>query len=52
MIHHVSIPAREPCHVAEVLAENAAMLKVFEKSGLELQSKREAGIVHLSMRIS
>jgi hypothetical protein len=21
MIHHVSIPAREPCHVAEVLAE-------------------------------
>jgi RimJ/RimL family protein N-acetyltransferase len=38
--------------VAEVLAENAAMLKVFEKSGLELQTRRDAGVVHVQMRIS
>lgn len=38
--------------VAEVLAENAAMLKVFEKSGLELQTKRDAGVVHVQMKIS
>jgi RimJ/RimL family protein N-acetyltransferase len=38
--------------VAEVLAENAAMLKVFEKSGLQLQTKRDAGVVHVRMQIS
>jgi len=38
--------------VAEVLAENAAMLKVFEKSGLQLQTKRDAGVVHVRMKIS
>jgi len=38
--------------VAEVLAENAAMLKVFEKSGLQLQTKRDAGVVHVQMKIS
>jgi RimJ/RimL family protein N-acetyltransferase len=38
--------------VAEVLAENAGMLKVFAKSGLELQTKRDAGVVHVQMRIS
>ena len=55
LMRHLLALAREAgltTFVAEVLAENAAMLKVFEKSGLELQSKREAGIVHLSMRIS
>jgi RimJ/RimL family protein N-acetyltransferase len=38
--------------VAEVLAENAAMLKVFEKSGLELQTRRDGGVVHVQMQIS
>jgi len=38
--------------VAEVLAENAAMLKVFEKSGLELQTRRDAGVVHVQMKIA
>jgi RimJ/RimL family protein N-acetyltransferase len=38
--------------VAEVLAENAAMLKVFAKSGLELQTKRDAGVVNVRMQIS
>ena len=37
--------------VAEVLAENAAMLKVFEKSGLGVETRREAGVVHVSMQI-
>jgi RimJ/RimL family protein N-acetyltransferase len=38
--------------VAEVLAENAAMLKVFAKSGLETQTKRDAGVVNVRMQIS
>jgi RimJ/RimL family protein N-acetyltransferase len=38
--------------VAEVLAENSAMLKVFQKSGFELQTKRDAGVVHVQMKIS
>jgi RimJ/RimL family protein N-acetyltransferase len=38
--------------VAEVLPENAPMLNVFAKSGLELQTRREAGVVHVTMRIS
>jgi len=37
--------------IAEVLAENAAMLKVFEKSGLGVETRREAGVVHVSMQI-
>jgi RimJ/RimL family protein N-acetyltransferase len=35
--------------VAEVLPGNAAMLKVFERAGLDLQSRREGGVVHLDM---
>jgi RimJ/RimL family protein N-acetyltransferase len=38
--------------VAEVLAENAAMLKVFAKSGLELQTRRDGGVVHVQMKLS
>jgi len=36
---------------AEVLADNAAMLKVFERAGLALQTHREAGVLHLDMRL-
>ena len=36
--------------VAEVLGDNAPMLKVFERSGLAVTSKREGSIVHASMR--
>jgi RimJ/RimL family protein N-acetyltransferase len=36
---------------AEVLAENAAMLRVFEKSGLAMSKKRERGIVHATLRL-
>jgi GNAT superfamily N-acetyltransferase len=38
--------------VAEVLAHNAPMLKVFEKSGLKPSATRESEVVHVSMRIS
>jgi GNAT superfamily N-acetyltransferase len=37
--------------VAEVLAENAPMLKVFEKSGLKTESKREGGVVHVVLQL-
>jgi RimJ/RimL family protein N-acetyltransferase len=38
--------------IAEVLPENAAMLKVFEKSGTEVATKRDAGVVHVRLQIS
>jgi ribosomal protein S18 acetylase RimI-like enzyme len=38
--------------VAEVLPDNIAMLKVFEKSGLRLASRREAGVVHVSLELA
>jgi RimJ/RimL family protein N-acetyltransferase len=37
--------------VAEVLSENAPMLKVFKKSGLGLSTKRESGVVHVTLRL-
>ena len=37
--------------IAEVLSENVPMLKVFEKSGLEMSTKREGAVVHVSLRI-
>jgi len=36
---------------AEVLPGNAAMLKVFEKSGLPMSTRREQGVVHVTLRI-
>ena len=38
--------------VAEVLAGNAAMLKVFEKSGLSATTKRERDVVHITLGLS
>jgi RimJ/RimL family protein N-acetyltransferase len=38
--------------VAEVLPENAAMLKVFRKSGLGVTTKREAGVVHVTLALA
>ena len=34
--------------IAEVLAENSPMLKVFEKTGLPCKMTRESGVVHIS----
>jgi RimJ/RimL family protein N-acetyltransferase len=36
--------------VAEVLADNTPMLKVFERSGLAMTTKHEGTVVHLSLR--
>lgn len=38
--------------IAEVLAENAAMLTVFEKSGCPMRTKREADVVHVTLRLA
>ena len=38
--------------VAEVLPENAAMLRVFEKSGYDIVKKRDRGVVHIRLRLS
>jgi RimJ/RimL family protein N-acetyltransferase len=38
--------------VAEVLPENRAMLTIFERCGLRMTTKREAGIVHVEMRLT
>jgi hypothetical protein len=37
--------------VAEVLPDNAPMLKVFENSGLRLATRRESGVVHVSLAL-
>jgi RimJ/RimL family protein N-acetyltransferase len=38
--------------MAEVLPDNASMLKVFEKSGFGLATKRDSGVVHVTLRLS
>ena len=37
--------------IAEILPENIPMLKVFEKSGLRLSTKREAQVVHVVLEL-
>ena len=37
--------------IAEVLPDNAPMMKVFEKSGLRLSTKREPGVVHVTLAL-
>ena len=37
--------------IAEVLADNISMLKVFQKSGLRLSTTREAGVAHIALRL-
>ncbi|WP_457089489.1 N-acetyltransferase family protein [Microvirga sp. P5_D2] len=37
---------------ADVLPENAAMLKIFRKSGLGIQTERESGSTHLVLHLS
>jgi RimJ/RimL family protein N-acetyltransferase len=38
--------------VAEVLPDNTAMLKVFEKSGFGLSMERGSGVVHVTVRLT
>src|SRR3954447_8796796 len=37
--------------IAEVLADNAPMLKVFERSGLQHSKKRDLGVVHVALQL-
>jgi GNAT superfamily N-acetyltransferase len=38
--------------IAEVLAENVPMLKVFERSGLPMSTRREGPVVHVTLHYS
>ena len=38
--------------IAEVLAENLPMLRVFEQSGLAINTKREAELRHVTLELS
>ena len=38
--------------IAEVLPENASMLKVFEKSGLRISTMREPQVVHVTLDLA
>jgi RimJ/RimL family protein N-acetyltransferase len=37
--------------VAEVLPENAAMLRVFQRSGLAMHETRDGGVVHVTLQL-
>src|SRR5262249_49620876 len=38
--------------IADVLSDNAAMLAVFRKSGFPLHTKRESGVIHVTIELS
>jgi RimJ/RimL family protein N-acetyltransferase len=38
--------------IAEVLPDNASMLKVFEKSGLKSSFKRDSGVAHVTLQLT
>jgi RimJ/RimL family protein N-acetyltransferase len=38
--------------IADVLSDNAAMLAVFKKSGFPLSTKRESGVIHVTIELS
>ena len=54
LMHHLTAIARGAGLkelIAEVLPDNVPMLKVFEKSGLPLSTKREPQVVHVALRL-
>jgi len=54
LMRHLTAIAREGGLrelVAEVLAGNVAMLSVFKKAGLEMTTKRESGVAHVTLRL-
>jgi len=54
LMRHLAAIAREAGLeelVAEVLPDNTPMLKVFEKSGLRLTTRREPGVVHVALQL-
>ena len=55
LMHHLATIARSTGVkelIAEVLPDNAPMLKVFEKSGLPLSTRREPAVVHITLQLS
>jgi GNAT superfamily N-acetyltransferase len=55
LMRHLVVIAREAgmkALIAEVLPDNAPMLKVFERSGLPMTTRREAGVVHVTLDLS
>jgi len=55
LLRHLIILARQARLkrlIAEVLPENAAMLKVFYQSGLQVTTRHEARVVHVNMQLS
>jgi GNAT superfamily N-acetyltransferase len=55
LLRHLAILARSASIevlTAEVLAENAGMLKVFDGSGLRVAKARDADVVHVSLRLA
>jgi RimJ/RimL family protein N-acetyltransferase len=54
LMRHLAATARQAGIkelIAEVLADNIAMLRVFEKSGLRLATKQEAGVVYVALQL-
>ena len=54
LLRHLAIIGRDAGlkqFTAEVLPENAPMLKVFEKCGLKPSTKRERGVVHVALQL-
>jgi len=55
LMRHIAMIARDAGLkelIAEVLAENSAMLKVFEKSGLRCRTARDSGVVHITLALA
>jgi N-acetylglutamate synthase-like GNAT family acetyltransferase len=55
LLHHLAAIASHAGMeelIAEVLPDNIPMLKVFEKSGFPMRTKREAQMVHVSLRLT
>jgi len=54
MLRHLALIARAAglaTLIAEVLSENASMLKVFEKSGLPMATAHDAEVVHVTLQL-
>jgi GNAT superfamily N-acetyltransferase len=54
LLHHLAVIGRDAGlkeFTAEVLPENISMLKVFEKSGLKISTKRESNVMHVALEL-
>jgi GNAT superfamily N-acetyltransferase len=55
LMRHLALLARDAALkelIAEVLPENLPMLKVFQNSGLDLQTKHRAGVVDVTLNVT